>query len=46
MRGLDEDVLDVSSHLGIPEDLVALVHHEELALPKIYLTFSKLMSFL
>lgn len=44
VRSLDEDVLNIRTHLGIPEHLVALVHHEELALNHTEATLSKLMS--
>lgn len=44
VRSLDEDVLNIRSHLGISEDFVALVHHEELALNHRGGTLSKLMS--
>jgi len=46
VRSLDKNILNVSSHFCIAEHFVALVDNEELTLSKIYLTFSKLMSFL
>ena len=41
MRSLHEDVLDVCSHARVAQHLVALIHHEELALNITCLTFSK-----
>lgn len=32
VRSLHEDVLDVRTHLSVPQHFVALVYHEELAL--------------
>jgi hypothetical protein len=44
MRSLDEDVLNVGAHLGVSENLVALVNNEEFTLTKKSHTFSKIIN--
>lgn len=44
VRSLDEDILDVCTHLGIAKDFVALVNNKEFALNRQRLTLSKWMS--
>ena len=44
VRGLDEDILNVSPHLGVSEHFIAPIHNEELALNQARVTFSNWIS--